>query len=245
MHSTYIWHKFNIHWRKVVFFVLFIAISSQLFSQTKVYNRRFLENYDDKDIHFGFYFGSGFSRLNPKHSDYFLDPTDETVNVTSPTKFAFKVGMVINKYLNNRWDIRTTPGINISSKELKYDIFNQPTITNTRDLDYFELPVLFKFKSQRRKNSRMYMVAGGNFLIETNIRKGQSSLIAKLPTKTADLCLEYGFGFEQFLEFGKFTGELRFSHGLKNLYQADALKPYTKGIGALKSHTVTVYLYFE
>ncbi|MES2794789.1 MAG: porin family protein [Bacteroidota bacterium] len=245
MHTTYIWHQFNIHWRKIGFLLLILALQYPVFSQTKVYNRRFLENYDDKDIHFGFYFGTGFSRLDPKHSDYFLNQTDETVLVSSPPKFAFKVGMVVNKYLNNRWDIRTTPGINISSKQVDYEIFGKPTISDSRDLDYFELPVLFKYKSERRKNSRMYMVAGGNFLVETNIRKGQSSLISKLPTKTADFCIEYGFGYEQFLEFGKFTGEVRFSHGIKNLYVADVTKPYSKGIEALKSHTVTVYLYFE
>lgn len=245
MHTPYIWHQFHLHWRKIGLIIAFILFQNHLFSQTKVYNRRFLENYDDKEIHFGFYFGTGFSRLDPRHSEYFVNDTNQAVSVTSPAKFAFKVGLVVNKYINRRWDLRTTPGINISSKELKYDIFGQPSISNARDLDYFELPVLLKYKSERRKNSRMYMVAGANFLIETNIRRGQTALLSKLPTKTADFCLEYGFGFEQYLEFGKFTGELRFSHGIKNLYQSDINKPHTKGIDALKSHTVTVYLYFE
>jgi hypothetical protein len=245
MHSTYIWYKLHLYWRKIVLITAVIFLNHSVFSQTKVYNRRFLENYDDKDIHFGFYFGTGFSRLDPRHNEYFYDNANTTVSVTSPPRFVFKVGMVINKYLDRRWDIRTTPGINISSKELKYDIFGANTESNSRDLDYFELPILLKYKSERRKNSRMYMLAGANFLVETNIRKGQSSQVAKLPTKTADLCLEYGFGFEQFLEFGKFTGELRFSHGIKNLYQADPSKPYTLGIEGLKSHTVTVYLFFE
>jgi hypothetical protein len=245
MHSTNLWHKFNLHWRKITLILTISLIQYPLFSQTKVYNRRFLENYDDKEIHFGFYFGTGFSRLNVGHNDFFLDSTNKVVSVSSPPKFAFKVGMVINKYINRRWDVRTTPGINITSKQLDYEVFNDKPISNSRDLDYFELPILFKYKSERRKNSRMYMVAGGNFLVETNIRKGQTALIDKLPTKTADLCIEYGFGYEQFLEFGKFTGELRFSHGLKNLYQADATKPHTKGLNSLKSHTVSVYLYFE
>jgi Outer membrane protein beta-barrel domain len=245
MHTTYLWHQLHLHWRKIGLILVLACFQISVSAQTKVYNRRFLENYDDKEIHFGFYFGTGFSRLDPLHSEYFIDNTNDAVSVTSPAKFAFKVGLVVNKYLDRRWDIRTTPGINISSKELKYDIFGSTPISNARDLDYFELPVLVKYKSERRKNSRMYMVAGANFLVETNIRKGQSSLIAKLPTKTADLCLEYGFGFEQFLEFGKFSGELRFSHGIKNLYQADATKNYTKGIDVLKSHTVTIYLFFE
>jgi hypothetical protein len=245
MHSTYIWYKFNLYRRKISVIFAFLLVSNSIFSQNKVYNRRFLENYDDKEIHFGFYFGTSFSRLDPKHSTYFNDITNETILVSSPPKFGFKVGMVVNKYLNKRWDIRSTPGINITSKQLDYEIFGKPTISNSRDLDYFEVPVLLKYKSERRKNSRMYMLAGGNFLIETNIRKGQGSLITKLPIKTADFNLEYGFGFEQYLEFGKFTGELRFSHGLKNLFIADATKPYSKGLEGVKSHTVSIYLFFE
>ncbi len=245
MHSTNFWYKFNLHWRKISLLFAIILTQLSLFSQTKVYNRRFLENYDDKEIHFGFYFGTGFSRLNVKHSEKFLLPADEVISITSPSKFAFKVGLVVNRYLNKRFDIRTTPGINISSKEIDYELFGKPNIINSRDLDYFEFPVLLKYKSERRKNSRMYMVAGGNFLVETNIRKGQKNLITKLPTKTADFCIEYGFGFEQYLEFGKFTGELRFSHGLKNLFLPDASKSYLDGIEKLKSHTVTVYLFFE
>jgi hypothetical protein len=245
MYTTNLWHKFNLYWRKISVILILLASNFLVFSQTKVYNRRFLENYDDKEIHFGFYFGTGFSRLNPKHNTYFADPANETISVTSPAKFGFKVGLVVNRYLNRRWDIRTTPGINITSKQLDYEIFNKNPITNARDLDYFEIPVLMKYKSERRKNSRMYMLAGGNFLIETNIRKGQGTLIDKLPIKTADFCVEYGFGFEQYLEFGKFTGELRFSHGLKNLFIPDANKVHTLGINGLKSHTVSIYLFFE
>jgi Outer membrane protein beta-barrel domain len=243
MHSTNLWYKLNLHWRKIALIFTISLLQFPVLSQTKVYNRRFLENYDDKDIHFGFYFGTGFSRYDLRHSP--LYNADQTVSVTSPSKFAFKVGLVVNKYLNSRWDVRTTPGINITNKELKYEIFGAATPTiDSRDLDYFELPVLFKYKSERRKNSRMYMVAGGNFLIESNVRRGQTRQKSNLPSKTADLCLEYGFGFEQFLEFGKFTGELRFSHGLRNLYVPD-IKAYRNGLENIKSHTVTIYLYFE
>jgi Outer membrane protein beta-barrel domain len=245
MHTTYIWNKLNLHWRKIIILLAIIA-QNPLFSQTKVYNRRFLENYDDKDIHFGFYFGTGFSRFDFRHSDTFQNATDPTVSISSPTKFAFKVGLVINKYFDKRWDIRTTPGINISSKEMVYDQFNAQPITDARDLDYFELPILFKLKSDRRKNSRMYMLGGASMLLESNIKKGQKSLISNLPTKTTDFCLEYGFGFEQFLEFGKFTGELRFSHGLRNLFIPETgSKTYRNGVDNLKSHTVTLYLFFE
>jgi Outer membrane protein beta-barrel domain len=244
MHSTNLWHKFNIHWRKITLIFTFLFIQFSVFSQTKVYNRRFLENYDDKEIHFGFYFGTGFSRFDLRHSPNFQ--ANNVVLVTSPSKFSFKVGLVVNRYLNNRWDVRTTPGINITNKEIKYDIFGATTpTTDSRDLDYFEMPVLFKYKSARRKNSRMYMLGGLNLMLDATVRKGAAVAKTNLPSKNADLCLEYGFGFEQFLEFGKIAGELKFSQGLKNLYVSDITKPYRNSLDSFKSHTVTLYLYFE
>jgi hypothetical protein len=245
MYTTYFWHKCHIYRAKITAILLLVSISYCANAQSRVYNRRFLEHYDDKPTHFGFYFGTGFSRLNVEHNQSFSLSTDETVKITSKPRFAFKVGLVVNRYLSPQWDLRTTPGINISSKELHYDIYEKPSITDERDLDYFELPILAKFKSDRRKNHRMYMLAGANFLIETNIRKGQKALVAKLPTKNSDFCIEYGAGFEQFLEFGKFSGELRFSHGLRNLLVADSNKPHAAGLAGLKSHTVTIYLFFE
>ena len=52
---------------------------------------------------------------------------------------------------------------------------------------------------------------------------------------------------EQFLEFGKFTGELRFSHGIKNLFltENNSTLLYRNSLQDLKSHTVTMYLFFE
>jgi hypothetical protein len=245
MHTTYFWHLLHLYRSKIGLLLIVLLTGTSALAQNKVYNRRFLENYDDRLTHFGFYFGSGFSRLDVRHNDLFATDPNKTVKITSKPRFAFKVGMVANRYLTPHWDLRTTPGINISSKELRYHIFEAEPIIDERDLDYFEVPLLLKYKSDRRKNTRMYLLAGTNFLVETNIRKGQRSLISKLPIKTADFCIEYGAGFEQFMEFGKLTGEVRFSHGLRNLHQPDTNKPHAAGIQGLRSHTVTLYLFFE
>lgn len=248
MHTTYFWHKLHLYRSKIILILLLVGTSGSIWAQTKVYNRRFLENYDEEEIHFGFFFGTGFNRFEIKQNELYYNNPNNVLNIYSPANFSFRVGMAVNKYINRRWDIRSTPGINITGKQLYFDIDGTPKTVqkDARDLDFFELPVYFKYKSDRRKNSRMYMLAGGNFVVESNIRKGARLQTAKLPTKNADLCIEYGFGYEQFMQFGKLTGELRFSHGLVNLMKNDAAaRPWSEGIGSLRSHAVSLYLFFE
>jgi hypothetical protein len=65
-----------------------------------------------------------------------------------------------------------------------------------------------------------------------------------LDTKSSDLSLDYGIGYEQFFEFFKFAPELRFSHGLTNML-VPAKNSAGNGISKMTTHTVTLYLNFE
>jgi hypothetical protein len=88
----------------------------------------------------------------------------------------------------------------------------------------------------------MYVMGGFKFGIEANVKKKSSALSAN----TADLSLEYGIGLEQYYQFFKFTPELRFSHGLLNLYvpPSGTGSPYSK-LNGIRTHTVTLVINFE
>jgi len=87
----------------------------------------------------------------------------------------------------------------------------------------------------------MYVMGGLKLGIEANVKKKSTALSAN----TADLSLEYGFGLEQYFQFFKFTPEIRFSHGLMNLYVPPSVAgPYGK-LNDIRSHTVTLVINFE
>jgi hypothetical protein len=87
----------------------------------------------------------------------------------------------------------------------------------------------------------MYVMGGVKLGIEANVKKKSTALSAN----TADLSLEYGFGLEQYFQFFKFTPEIRFSHGLLNLYVPPSIVgPYSK-LNDIRSHTVTLVINFE
>lgn len=92
----------------------------------------------------------------------------------------------------------------------------------------------------------MFVDAGIKLGIEANVRK--NATIARLNTSTNDLSLEYGIGLERFFQFFKFTPELRFSHGLTNIFLPPAnssQSALSRDIDRLQTHNVTLYLMFE
>ena len=243
MHTINLRDLFHLHWGKIIIGILFLCVFSQeVEAQGQGYVRRHLEYYDDKPIHYGILFAVPMTRYNIRHSDSFAK-TDSAYLIQSPLKGAFRMGFTINAYLNERFDIRTTPSVSLYEREVKYSYPNSPDKTDKRESTWLEIPLLVKYNSTRRVNTRMYMIAGVTMGIETNVKRsrGGAGSTGRLDTQTSDFTLDYGVGYERFFEFFKFAPELRFSHGLKNVFQGSA----NSGINRLTTHTVTLYLNFE
>lgn len=253
MFTTHIWHQHDLYRQKVILFTvltfIFIAgFSHNSLAQKYEYKRIYDEFYDDKPVHFGFLFGFGSSRFNLYHSKNFGSgsATDSAVTIVSPGNFAFQVGGLVNFKLTDRFDFKTGMNIALYGREVDYRFNNSPDFPpELRESTWLEIPLLLKYKSQRRGNSRMFLDAGFKIGIEANVRKNAAST-RRLDTRTADISLEYGVGFEQFFKYFKFTPEIRFSHGLTNMFIPPTNNnPYARDIQRLNAHTVTLYLMFE
>ena len=197
------------------------------------YKRKFHEFYDDKPVHFGFLFGFASSNYTPNGGS-------ETI--ISPRNFGFQIGGIVNYAYNKHIELKSGLNIALYDRSLVFaPSFSEPLI---RESTWLEIPVLVKYKSVRRDNHRMYLIGGVKIGLEANVRRRETALSAK----TADLSLEYGFGLERFFQYFKFTPEIRFSHGLTNIY----LQPTSAGtapsyfqMNNLKTHTVTLIFNFE
>jgi Outer membrane protein beta-barrel domain len=230
--------------KSLIFVLLLHSSFIATYAQRTVYERIYQEHYEDKPIHYGFFFALPMSRYNISHNDNFNLASDSVVSIKSPMTSNFRAGFVLNAYLNDRWDIRSTPCFSLYNRTVEYSMRSGRQRQETRESAWIEVPVLFKYKSERRGNSRMYMFAGATFALETNVRKKVQRGVDKLAAKTTDFTIDYGVGFEQFLQYTKFSPELRFSHGLVNAYVTPQ-SPATLGIRGMVSHTITLYLMFE
>ncbi len=212
-----------------------------LHAQHSKYTRIYDEYYDEKPVHFGFLFGFA-------SSNYFLNGDKALLKkdslAISPRNFGFQVGGLVNFAINNHFELKS--GMNIALYEREISFPNSPAIIDQnplrRESTWFEVPLLIKYKSIRRGNHRMYVIGGLKLATEANVKKKSTALSAN----TMDLSLEYGFGLERFFQFFKFTPEIRFSHGLNNLYVSPTtpLGSYSN-LNFLKSHSVTLVINFE
>lgn len=229
---------------RVGFVCLLLMTAGRVSGQNTVYQRKHLEFYDDKKIHYGFFFGVPNSRFSIRHNEQFNQP-DTVLSANSPNSIGFRMGFLMNVYMSPRFDFRWSPlTISIYSRNVDYMLNGGQEQRLKRESTWVEFPFMLKYKSLRRGNTRMYAVAGFRAGFEANVRKKAASGELQLPTRSSDFSIEYGVGFERFFEFFKFTPELHFSHGLVNMYQPNNTV-YSKGIRSLNTHTVTLYLMFE
>ena len=89
----------------------------------------------------------------------------------------------------------------------------------------------------------MYMLAGIKPGLEVGSKKNEIQN-DRLRSTTFDFSFEYGFGFDFYYPLFKFSPEIRFSHGIVNLCNADP-NAYSQSIKKMYTHTVTLYFNFE
>src|SRR3546814_6421120 len=106
-----------------------------------------------------------------------------------------------------------------------------------------ELPLLLKYKSERRGNIRMYMIGGVKPALEASGKKKVESRSSSLGITGTNLSLEAGFGFDLYYPLFKFSPELRFSRGIVNILENTSNK-YGQPLERNNTNTITLYLLF-
>lgn len=231
-------------------FLISVLTQSVFAQQTR---RHFQADYDAKTLRFGYFLGLTSTYYNVKFNNYFVNK-DNYYSITSPPTFGLKMGGLANFRLNDYFDFRVLPTVSIYGRRLEYRYIDTvlpdsdpnkfKENTDLRETAWFELPVMFKYKSERRGNVRMYLFGGLRYGVETNpnSRRNKSRFI----TKTSDFSVEYGTGIEFFREYFKFSPEIHFSHGLNNLVDpVNNRNTPLQGVDRLTTHTVTLYILFE
>src|SRR6478609_4464926 len=111
--------------------------------------------YDDKFMHYGFTLGVNASGYKAKVSSDYLTK-DSTQNVSPTYTPGFSLGFIVNFRLHDHFDLRVLPTVGFYSRSIVYDFANSSK-TQTLESTFMEIPVLLKYKSMRRSNSRMYV----------------------------------------------------------------------------------------
>ena len=245
MQTFNIWHKFYLHSLKIALGLVvgFCLVSNE--SNAQLPGTLNLPNFDEQKVHYGFLIGGHSSRFRLKYSDEFITPDLDSVHSILPThKFGFKIGFIVNFHFFQYLDVRVAPTFSFYQLGLDYRYNDGTTLEELRDPTYFELPILFKYKSVRRENRAIYLLAGITPAVKVSGNKRDEDSNDFLLIEKYNLSLDVGVGLDLFQPLFKFSPEVRYSFGLLNVLDNEE-NPFSAGIESLNIHSFTIYVTFE
>ncbi|MVN75514.1 outer membrane beta-barrel protein [Hymenobacter sp. HMF4947] len=211
-----------------------------------------LSNYNQKFFRPGIYVAPNFSRFFIEQSAAYIQAAryGQGIAANAIISPGFAVGFIGDIRLGNPstpFHLRFAPGLNFLTRRVEFtaqgaggaDTIRTQEVGTTQ----LELPLLLKYQSNRRRNTRFYMVGGIKPSIAVTQRQNTPA-INQLTVARNDLMLEYGVGLDLFYPYFKFGPEVRFSHGLTNILQPRDNR-YSNSLQSLRTNTVTLYLNIE
>jgi len=203
-----------------------------------------LPSYDERWFHPGMYVALTNSRFNVEQSAQYVARQNVSANpINSPSLGVGFIGDARIGGPHSPFIFRFAPGVSFLTRKVEFKPrgFQSDTIT-TQDVTatVVQFPLLLKYQSDRRRNARMYMIAGICPSVTASSRRSDP-LRNQLRTVGSDLTLEYGVGLDLFYPLFKLAPELRFSHGLKNLLQPHN-DFFSNSLQSLSTNSVTLYI---
>lgn len=248
MQDTHIWHQLHIHWQKVAVCCLLLTTLLVSDVQAQLTKSENLPNYDNRWLHYGFSIGMHTSSYRVKYEDNFTSQAFDSLHSIMPSNaFGFSLGLIANVRLAEFLDLRITPEVVFYENKVDYNyIRGGQSVVDEQIVEttFVEFPLLFKYKSMRRGNTRMYLIGGVEPGIEATGKKKDQNDEDKLLVSGTNLSVQVGFGLDVYFPLFKFAPEVRFSRGLLNM-KNDTENVYGAPIQQLTTNTVTLYLLFE
>lgn len=228
-------------------------LPSVAFTQLKGDEELNLPDHDEKKFHFGINVGANFAHYNFTFNPRFISPLNDSISrVESINSGGINLAWLVNMRLGEHFDLRTYPlDLVFTEKAFEYkmkhpDIFQDEDSTTIKKIQGISLalPLQIKFSSDRIKNFKVFMMAGGKLEYDfaANAGKKNEKLI-KL--SKIDYGLEAGIGFHFYFEVFVLTPELKVGWGLKNVHEKDENLKYSNIIDKVNSRTITFSLTVE
>ncbi|MCC5936706.1 MAG: PorT family protein [Lunatimonas sp.] len=257
MQTTHVRNKLHLCRGKIILFTLLLLVSNGLIAQERHIEIHPSGN-DDQFISYGFFLAAHNSTLRVKYSEAFMDPANaglSNVRAVMPTfSPGFALGFLVTTRLHDQLNLMLTPKVGFYEHKTEVQVFTDAsnvaggvginTVPLMTEETLVELPVLFKYKSERFNNTRMFFIGGVNGQLRTKNQEEADEDPVVL--RGRDLALEMGMGFDLYFKYFKFSPEIRFSHGLTNLYRPGFGDPrVTDSVSDIRRKSITLYLNFQ
>lgn len=228
----------------LIFFLISVSFSSFSQRHKKPQN---LPRYDFKKIHFGFTLGINSLNFNINKNNDFLT-NDTLLTLLAEDQKGFNLGIVSNLRLGRYTDLRFIPTLVFGERILNFRFNDQSNLTlkdKRIESTLIDFPISLKYKSARYNNFRTYVICGVKYSLDIASQSeidDEGQEIVKL--NNHDLMIEGGFGIDFYLQYFKFSPQIKLSHGLINILSKDNTV-YTETINNLKTSSWMLSFTFE
>lgn len=209
-----------------------------------------LPRFDEKLIHFGFSLGvvsTGY--LN----DFDIRTSDTIGKVEVAPQGGFALGIIADLHLGPYFDLRFIPSLSFGQRNIEYTVFrpDRPSEIFSKSIEstLIDFPLNFKYRSARYNNFAAYIIGGGCYSIDLVSQERLVQTAKDLPgivvrTTPNIIAAQIGFGFDFFLEYFKFSPELKMSYGINDIMVRDG-SIFADPISRLNSKILIISFTFE
>lgn len=231
--------------------LVFLGSISSLKAQSKSKDKKVmnLQNYDNRIIHFGFLLGVNLADFRIKYNPAYFG-VDTVLSVQSKRESGFNLGIISDLRMGQYFNLRFVPTLSFSARTLQYAILeNNIIVQRDKQVEsvFLDFPLLFKYKSERSGNFRAYLIGGAKYSMDMASQKDVNSTLVKdilVKIDETDMSVVFGVGFDLYLTYFKFSPEITYSFGLKNLIIQEN-NILTRPIDRLTSKIIQVSFNFE
>ncbi len=213
--------------------------------------------HDDKRLHFGFSLGLNTMDYTIRQSR-FAEDNGIFVDVAE-LQPGFHVHAVSNLRIAEYFDLRFLPGISFGDRYLHFIDEEGELIYDDKkpykvESSYLEFPLLVKYKSKRINNYRPFLISGINTRIDLATKREYDPRDQLIMIKPVDYFYELGVGCDFYLLYFKFSIELKYSMGMKNIFSPESpsgnpppqeIAQYSSVIDRINSSMFMVSFHFE
>ena len=207
--------------------------------------------YDRQKYHFGFSMGYNASSLVILKNQNFYQP-DSLLAISPIAGPGFNLGLVADVLLYKHVNLRFTPNLSFVDRSLQYT-FQDERKNTIRSIEstYVEFPLDIKIKANRRRNMGFYVIGGLKYSYDVisnkKVTKGEDPFdeaTRKVKLQSSGLSYEWGFGWDLYYQYFRFSPEIKFQHGISDLLKKED-HIYSRPLDKLFSRVICITLYFE
>lgn len=209
-----------------------------------------LPKYDRQLFHFGFLLGINQSSFSVRYVEN-LAKYDSVYTIRQQPQMGFDLGIISDLRLHNHFNLRFIPTLQFVERKINFQLNgrNDSSYIVTKPITSYlmNFPLDLKFKSERINNWRAYVVGGARvgFDMGSNSKvKEQTKQREILKLNRLDYGIQLGVGFDFYLDYFKFSPELKMVYGLNNVLVKDG-GVYSNPIERLNTKMFLLTFHFE